>query len=315
MHSVFVSVVTILHQREDVDLLSLQLTQLCALLRNHFAHFEIIVVNNIPEYKADEISELLQPHCRQHIYLLQLSSRVNHNHAYLAGLDRSNGDYTLLWESIFADQPERILELYEQAAAGYDIVYLRGPGRKTGWLQQWLYRLFYFIMQHYSPLRIDPRAHNSRIISRRALNSLLRLRENLHYMKAIYSIVGYRTAQQDTVVPLPSTEGLRERFRTSLMAITSYTTFLRSVLLWLFLFSAAFLLFVVINALTVKFTGVDLFGQVGEAWSGWTFLVILIAVFFAVTCLNLYIMSIYLSNIYSEIKQRPLYIIESIRRF
>jgi glycosyltransferase involved in cell wall biosynthesis len=315
MHSVFLSVVTIIHQREDVDLLTLQLTQLCALLHNHFAHFEIIVVNNIPEYKADEIAELLQPHCRQHIYLLQLSSRVNHNHAYLAGLDRSNGDYTLLWESIFADQPERILELYEQATTGYDIVYLRGPGRKTGPFQRLLYRLFYFIMQHYSALRVDPRAHNSRIISRRALNSLLRLRENLHYMKAIYSIVGYRTARQDTPVPLPSTEGLRERFRTSLMAITSYTTFLRSVLLWLFLFSAAFLLFVVVNALKVKFTGIDLLGQVGEAWSGWTFLVILIAVFFAVTCLNLYIMSIYLSNIYSEIKQRPLYIIESIRRF
>ena len=36
---------------------------------------------------------------------------------------------------------------------------------------------------------------------------------------------------------------------------------------------------------------------------------------FAITCLNLYIMSIYLSNIYNEIKQRPLYIIESIKRF
>lgn len=315
MHSVFLSVVTIIHQRADVELLGLQLSRLCALLQAHFAHFEIIVVNNIPEYKADEIADKLQPHCRQHIYLLQLSSRVNHNHAYLAGLDRSNGDYTLLWESIFADQPERILDLYEQAVAGYDIVYLRGPGRKTGPFQQLLYRLFYLIMQHYSQLRVDARAHNSRIISRRALNSLLRLRENLHYMKAIYSIVGYRTAHQDTSVPLPAMEGLRERFRTSLMAITSYTTFLRSVLLWLFLFSVAFLLFVVINALTVKFTGVDLFGQVGEVWSGWTFLVILIAVFFAVTCLNLYIMSIYLSNIYSEIKQRPLYIIESIRRF
>ena len=47
----------------------------------------------------------------------------------------------------------------------------------------------------------------------------------------------------------------------------------------------------------------------------WTFLVVLISIFFAITCLNLYIMSIYLSNIYNEIKQRPLYIIESVKRF
>ena len=76
-----------------------------------------------------------------------------------------------------------------------------------------------------------------------------------------------------------------------------------------------FLIGVVINALKVKFTGVDLFGNVGEALGGWTFLVVLISVFFAITFLNLYIMSIYLSNIYNEIKQRPLYLIESVRRF
>ena len=52
-----------------------------------------------------------------------------------------------------------------------------------------------------------------------------------------------------------------------------------------------------------------------ETLSGWAFLVVLMSVFFAITCLNLYVMSIYLSNIYSEIKNRPLYIIESVRRF
>jgi len=87
------------------------------------------------------------------------------------------------------------------------------------------------------------------------------------------------------------------------------------LLLWIFLFSLVFLMGVIVNALKVKFTGIDLFGNTGEPFSGWTFLVVLIAVFFATTCLNLYIMPIYLSNIYNEIKQRPLYIIESIKRF
>jgi len=41
----------------------------------------------------------------------------------------------------------------------------------------------------------------------------------------------------------------------------------------------------------------------------------MISSFFAITCLNLYIMSIYLSNIYAEIKNRPLYIIESVKRY
>ncbi len=164
---------------------------------------------------------------------------------------------------------------------------------------------------------MDEGAYDTRIISRRALNSLLRLRENLRYMKAIYSIVGYNTAALDTdqKPEWDEEDSFNERFGTSLVAITSYTTFLRSLLLWIFMFSLTFLIAVIVNALKVKFTGVDLLGNVGEPFSGWTFLVVLISVFFAATCLNLYIMSIYLSNIYNEIKQRPLYIIESIKRF
>lgn len=70
-----------------------------------------------------------------------------------------------------------------------------------------------------------------------------------------------------------------------------------------------------IKALKVRFFGAALFGNPAEVVTGWTCLVAIISVFFALTFLNLYIMSIYLSNIYTEIKQRPLYIIESVKRF
>lgn len=315
MYNTFISVIALIHQRDDRDRLPDYLKNLCDLLSSHFAHYEIIVVNNIPELSLDERINPLEAACKQNVYLLNLSTRVNRNHAYLAGLDRSNGDYTVIFDLDFAHQPARIIDLYQKTQEQYDVVYLRAPSRRTPLFFRLFYKLFYFILRNYSQLQVDDLAHNSRIISRRALNSLLRLRENLRYMKAIYSIVGYRTSWLSTEHPLEESESFGERFRTSLVAITSYTTFLRTLLLWIFLFSVAFLIFVVVNALKVKFSGIDLFGNVGEAWSGWTFLVILIAIFFAVTCLNLYIMSIYLSNIYSEIKQRPLYIIESIKRF
>jgi hypothetical protein len=314
-HNTFISIIGVVHQRADRDRLPAYLSGLYPVLRTHFTDFEFIIVNNIPELTADELIEPLPPALKQQVYLLQLSSRTNKNHAILAGLDRANGDYTVIFETIFSEQPELVVSLFQKTQEAYDIVYLRAQERRTPLPFRWLYRLFYFILKSYSRLRIDEKAHNTRIISRRALNSLLRLREDLRYMKPIYSIVGYRTATLATEVPLPADEPLGERFRTSLIAITSYTTFLRSLMLWLFLGSLLFLIGVTANALKVKFTSTDLFGQAAEASSGWTFLVVLIAIFFAVTCLNLYIISIYLSNIYSEIKQRPPYIIESIKRF
>jgi hypothetical protein len=137
-------------------------------------------------------------------------------------------------------------------------------------------------------------------------------------MKPLYGLVGYQNAfieLEGESSNWVEQQSFGERFRTSLVAITSFTTFLRSLLLWIFIFSLLFLLGVVVNALKVKFFGADLFGNPAEAVTGWTFLVVIISVFFAMTFLNLYIMSIYLSNIYTEIKQRPLYIIESVKRF
>lgn len=313
----FISIVSVIHSEREVALLRPYLTKLYPVLADHFSDFEIILVNNSPGSNINEEIESLDPVLKQNIFLINLSSATNKNHAIIAGLDRSNGDYTVLFEFDFYLQTELIVALFEKTRQHYDIVYLRAGTRNAGIVFRIFSKIFYWILKRYSELKVDERAHNTRIISRRALNSLLRLRENLRYMKAIYSIVGYRTTYIPVEESLKQDPGISftNQFRTSLVAITSFTTFLRTMLLWIFIFSFLFLILVIINAVKVKLTNIDLFGDYHQAISGWTFLVILISVFFAVTCLNLYIMSIYLSNIYSEIKQRPLYIIESIKRF
>ncbi len=314
MYNTFLSIIGVIHQRDDRAGIRQYLEGLYPILREHFSDFEIILINNIPELPLEDQVKDLPPDLKQHVYLITLSSRTNKNHAILAGLDRANGDYSVIFESIFATHPHLVVDLFRKSQEQYDIVYLRAQERRRPLRFRWLYRLFYSILKSYSQLSIDEKAHNTRIISRRALNSLLRLREDLRYMKPIYSIVGYRTATIDTEIPLPDDEGFGDRFRTSLVAITSYTTFLRSVMLWLFLLSLLFLGGVTANALKVKFSQTDLFGNPAEAYAGWTFLVVFIAIFFAVMCLNLYIISIYLSNIYSEMKGRPPYIVESMKR-
>jgi Glycosyl transferase family 2 len=317
MHNAFISIVCAVNHRKEVELLPTYLSNVFNVLEAKFSDFEIVVVNNSPfEPEIAQAIKGLQEQLRKNIFLLNLSSTVNKNHAFFAGLDRANGDYTVIFEFDFLQKPDLIEALFLKTEDQFDIVYCRAKGRNVGH-RGFLYRIFYYILKHYSDLDIDKNAHNTRIISRRALNSLLRLRENLRYMKAIYSIVGYKTTGIDVIEPLPKdTEGsFSDQFRTSLVAITSFTTFLRNLMLWILIFSLCFMVLVVWNAVKVKFTNYDLLGNYQEAISGWTFTVVLMSIFFAITCLNLYIISIYLANIYNEIKQRPLYIIESIKRF
>ncbi|MEL7119243.1 MAG: hypothetical protein AAFO07_07380 [Bacteroidota bacterium] len=317
MHNTFISIVIVIHNPSQTANLNVFLSNAYQLVSQHFTDYEFILIKNYPGNDLLDEINMLEESIKKNIYLLNLASSTNINHAFLAGLDRANGDYTIIFELEFKDQPELILELFKKARTPYDIVYLSAKKRRIPFLYKIFYKFFYGILKSYSDLKIDEYAYNTRIISRRALNSILKLRENLRYMKPIYSIVGYNTSSLplDKVMEWDSNEGFKERFKTSLVAITSFTSFLRAILLWIFMFSFLFMIGVTINALMVKFLGYDILGNPQQAESGWTFLVIMLSVFFAFTCLNLYIMSIYLSNIYTELKQRPPYIIESVKRF
>ncbi|MEY3050749.1 MAG: hypothetical protein RLY31_534 [Bacteroidota bacterium] len=290
--------------------------RLAAYLHAHFTDFEIILVNNtLLRGGYREALAGLEAHLRRQLFLLHLSAPVHRNQAIVAGLDRSNGDYTVIFETCFLDRPSLIGRLQDLCTDGTDIVYLQAQHRRLPFRYRIPYTLFYWILNRHSHLAVDDSAHDTRVISRRALNSLLRLREDIRFMKAVYSIIGFRMAAVSVPDPLPGSGTFGERFRTSLVAITSFTDFLRSLLLWIFLGAIGFLLLVIANAVKVKFTNVDFFGTYHPVMPGWTFLVVLSSIFFAITSLMLYIMSIYLSNIYQEIKHRPIYIIESIQRF
>lgn len=317
-HQSFVSIVGVLASQRELRQLGQWLSGVYGEVSAKFSHFEFVLVNN--GCAETDIEALIRPfpeELRKHVFLLNLSAPVNRDNAILAGLDRANGDYTVVFEFDFAETPALVTQLWETTQTGKDIVYLRAKERHLPFAQRVLYRIFYFILQRYSQLRIDAWAHHTRIISRRALNSLLRLRENSRYLKANYAMVGYNTGFIPVAVPLHPDPGASfgEQVRTALVAVSSFTTFLRSLLLWIFLFSAFVAGVAIFNAVKVKFTNVDIFGDQVESLSGWAFLVVLMSVFFALNCLILYVMSIYLSNIYSEIKNRPLYIIESVRRF
>ncbi|MBU6339905.1 MAG: glycosyltransferase [Bacteroidetes bacterium] len=318
MHHSFLSIIGVIQTPYHIRVLPEWLQMVHTELSTQFSDFEFVLINN--HCATSEIDAAIRPlpeTLRKHLFLLSLSSSVNRDNAILAGLDRANGDYALIFEFDFSKQADLITQMWEKSQEGFDIVYLRAPERHLSWAGKQLYGLFYTIMRRYSGLQLDPMAHHSRIISRRALNSLLRMRENSHYIKAIYAMVGYNTAflpVSAPILPEPGA-GLGAQFRNALVAVTSFTTFLRSVLLWIFLGSVLVAGTTIYNAVKVRFTNVDIFGDYHQTLSGWAFLVVLISIFFAITCLNLYIMSIYLSNIYTELKNRPPYIIESVKRY
>jgi hypothetical protein len=285
-------------------------------LKRDFSDFEIILVNNGSRFDINSIISQLEQEIRKSIYTINLSKRIDPNNAIVAGLDRANGDYTIIFDTYFYNNVSLIGDLYQKTRENYDVVYLRYKKRYIPWHKRIPVKLFYMIMKKYSDLDIDINMHQNRIISRRALNGLLQVRESLRYMKGIFSSVGYNTSFVEVDIPEQNTSGkFSDQFQTALIAITSFTDIPSKLLLWMFFLSVLFCCYVVINALMVKFAGHDVFGMPQAQVPGWAYLVILISIIFVLLSFILYILSIYIISINKEIKKRPVYIVESFQRY
>ncbi|MDP6425887.1 MAG: glycosyltransferase, partial [Dehalococcoidia bacterium] len=234
------------------------------------------------------------------------------------GLDHANGDYIIVMDMSLDVYPELIGRLYEKAQENNDIVCVRFRGRKMPFFKLFLFKMFYYIMNKYSEVQIDFNMSDTRIISRRALNSVLRVRDKLRYMKGIYSFVGYKTSFIEINSPVGNSSkrspSYSQLLTTAVSAITSFTDIAHKLLLYVFLASLVFCVGAGVNALFVKFLGCDLFGNPAPHVQGYTFLIVFLAITFSLNYLILYIFSMFLFSINREIKDRPIYILESIQR-
>ena len=315
MHNTFISVVGIIP--DSAYVLKTVLSKTHKVLKESFQDFEIILVNNSLSYDFCSALKDLEG-VYSHIRILNLSKKVDSNNAIVAGLDHANGDYVIAMDMSLDVYPELIGRLYEKTQENNDIVCVKFRERKMPFFKLLLFKMFYYIMDKYSEVQIDFNMSDTRIISRRALNSVLRVRDKLRYMKGIYSFVGYKTGFIEIDSPVGNSSkrspSYSQLLTTAVSAITSFTDIAHKLLLYVFLASLVFCVGAGVNALFVKFLGFDVFGNPAPHVQGYTFLIVFLAITFSLNFLVLYVFSMFLFSINREIKDRPIYILEAIQR-
>lgn len=314
MNYSFISLVSLIIPDEETIKKFLNNTH--QVLKENFSDYEIILVNNKVYRDVRIITRELDQDIRKDISVINLSKETSVDNALVAGLDRANGDYTVILDMNFYDQPQLINELFTKTQSNNDIVYVKHKKRRLSIRQKIFYNLFYSILKKMSDLHVDINMDKSRIISRRALNSILKVRESLRYMKGIFSYVGYNTDFIEVDSQRAERKGsLSKQFNFAIMAFISFTDILNKLFLWIFIISLLFSVGVSLDAILIKLLGFDIFGTVqNNVIPGWSFLIVMISIMFTLISLMLYLLSTYLSSINNEIKNRPIYIIESIQR-
>jgi glycosyltransferase involved in cell wall biosynthesis len=284
-------------------------SRLTSVLRKIGDPYEIVFVN---DGSNDNTPWLLRDlHTSDnHVTAVFLSRNFGHQHAVTAGLSAARGDAVVIIDADLQDPPEIIPEMIARWREGYDVVYgVRESREGESGFKLWSAKLFYRLISRLSDVKIPEDAGDFRLLSRKALNALLALPERHRLLRAMCSWVGYRQ------YPLkyrraPRFAGatkypLKKMFALALDGIVSFSTVpLRLVTLFGF-FSAALSCIGILYSIVVRvFT---------HEWvRGWTTLLLGILFVGGVQMICLGILGEYIGRIYTEIKQRPLFLIDEI---
>lgn len=246
-----------------------------------------------------------------HVVAVRLSRNHGHQLALTAGLSICRGQRVLILDADLQDPPELLAEMWARMDAGADVVYGQRRRREGDTVfKRATARVFYAAINWLSDTEIPPNTGDFRLISRRALDVLKDMPEQHRFIRGMVSWVGF-TQQAVTYDRDPRFAGetkypLRKMVRLASDAIASFSTKpLRLAGLLSFLtalVAVAVLVYVGISWLT------------GHTVSGWTSLMGGMALLSSVQLLVLALMGSYIGRMYEQAKNRPLFIVQDIRR-
>lgn len=271
------------------------------------ADYEILLVNDAsPDGAWEVIRELAGTDGR--IRGINLSRNFGQHFAITAGLDFARGDWVVVMDCDLQHRPEEIPKLYRKAQEGYDLVVGMRARRQDGILKRLGSRLFYGILNHLTDTRIDHRLSNFGIYSRKVIRSITSLREQNRAFGLLALWVGFRRAEIDIEhASRPygsSTYTLRRMMSLALDSILSHSDrpLLLTVKLGLFLSFSSFLYAVWI---LVKYL------YWGTPVIGWSSLIVSIYFTAGLIMGSIGVVGLYIGKIFNEVKERPLYFVES----
>ena len=268
--------------------------------------FEIVCVNDGSEDATLETliaARLREPRIR----ILDLSRNFGKEAALTCGIDHARGDAVIPIDADLQDPPEMIAEMVRLWRQGFDVVLAqrvdRGADRyfkrKTA---EWFYQLHNAISEPHIP----PNVGDFRLMDRKVVEALKSLPERRRFMKGLFAWVGFRQATlpyaRDARHAGETTFSRWKLWNLALEGVTSFST--APLRIWTYLGLAI--------ALSAFAYGVFIVGRVlllGIDLPGYASLVTVMLFLGGVQLIGLGVLGEYLGRIYSETKQRPVYIV------
>lgn len=269
--------------------------------------YEIIMVNdNCPQNSLEVIQQLCKND--EKVIGIELSRNFGQMKAILAGLEQSTGDWVVVMDCDLQDRPEEIINLYNKAMEGYDVVFAKRKQRKDSFGKVLVSKVFYKLYSLATDIKYDPSLCNFSICNRKVVDSYCKMREEHRAYVMYIQWMGFKQATLD-VVHSERKEGKSSYNFKKRMKMASDIIFSQSDKLLKMIvnigFSITLLSVIAVIVIIINYL-------VSKVSPGWTSIIAMICLMGGIIISVIGAVGIYVGNIFVQIKERPLYLIRNI---
>ncbi len=295
-------VVPAFNEEENLTVLVQRLTSVMA----SEGLYEILIVD---DGSSDQTRYVLRQLSQRYpaVRFISFSRNFGHQMALRAGYENARGDAVICLDADLQHPPELIPTLIEKWRQGYEVVYtVRRPDPKLSWFKRNSSKYFYQLLRRVSDLELEDGAADFRLLDRKVIDVIRQFKENDLFLRGAISWVGFR---QCRILYEPAARyagrskySIRKMLKLAAMGITSFST--RPLYLSVML-GFGMSLFAILFGVEVLYE----YFFTDATVSGWTTLVVLMALIGGVQFIMIGIIGVYLGKTFVEVKGRPAYII------
>lgn len=246
----------------------------------------------------------------EHVAVVNFAANKGHEAAMIAGIDYATGDGIICMDADLQHPPEAIPDIIDRFDAGYDVISMVRTARAdAGLFKKITSAGFYLVVNKISKANFERNSSDFFAISRRvALVLKSDYRERVRFLRGYVQNVGFKKTtlefEAQARIAGESNYNLKTLVKLSLNAICNFSDAPLKIGIYAGVISllAAFVLMI--------YSIVQYF--LGTAPSGYSTIIVVLCVMFGVLFMILGFISEYMAIIFAEVKNRPIYIVDSI---
>jgi dolichol-phosphate mannosyltransferase len=271
--------------------------------------FEFIYVND--GSRDDSLSILRElAGADDSVKVLDLSRNFGHQMAITAGLDHASGDAVIVMDTDLQDPPAVSLELVAAWEAGAEVVYAQRRTRKDSAFKRFTAHSYYRLLRRFADIDIPVDTGDFRLLDRKAADQLRNHRERNRFVRGLVASMGFHQVavpfDRDERTSGSTNYPLPKMLRFAADGVTSFSTVPLKIITRLGFGTVVLALLGILYALVLRI----FLPQISVP--GWTLLMIIVLFLGGVQMLSLGVIGSYVGRIYTQVQNRPLYIVRDV---